>query len=228
MIEQEFWKKVAHTDALTKLGNRLRFEERKKEIKKSNHKLGLSVLMIDINDLKIINDKYGHKMGDTAIATVGHAILDIFAEYGECYRIGGDEFCLFLEMLNKEQAMEKAEECEFKLKEFSDEHKISLHIAKGFSEIKNIGIDAAINIADTNMYKNKEFNKIKRKKVEEVEDKSFYYGEVRWKNIVEKLLQKELWKGKFVGTRKKRLKLYKKELPMWNMKLRNISTHFRR
>jgi diguanylate cyclase (GGDEF)-like protein len=165
-MEQEFWKQVAHTDALTKLGNRLRFEERKKEIRKADTKTSLTVLMIDINDLKIINDEYGHEMGDVAIATVGQVILDTFDAYGEGFRIGGDEFCLFLTLLNKEQAIKKSQECEKKLTEFSREYEISLRIAMGVSEMKDIGIDAAISIADAEMYKNKELNKLKQKRME--------------------------------------------------------------
>ena len=165
-MEQEFWKHVAHTDALTKLGNRLRFEERKKEIRKSNNNLPLTILMIDINGLKFINDEYGHEMGDVAIATVGQVILDTFDEYGEGFRIGGDEFCLFLSLLNKEQTIKKAQECEAKLNEFSNEYEVLLHIAMGVCEMKDIGIDAALNVADAEMYKNKERNKIKRKKME--------------------------------------------------------------
>lgn len=165
-MEQEFWKQVAHTDPLTKLGNRLRFEERKREIRKSKHNLGLTVAIVDINDLKIINDEYGHEMGDVAIATVGQALIETFDQYGEGFRIGGDEFCLFLGMLSKEQAMKKTKECEAMLKDFFEEYEICLQIAKGFSEVDENGIDAAINTADAEMYKNKEINKIKRMKRE--------------------------------------------------------------
>lgn len=166
-MEQEFWKQVAHTDALTKLGNRLYFEERKKEIRKAKEVFDLHVLMIDINDLKLINDDYGHEMGDVAIATVGQVLLDAFDDCGDGFRIGGDEFCIFVDDLNRDQILKKVEICEEALDEFSEEYEISLHMSFGVAEIGKDGVDNAISIADAAMYRNKEYGKMLRKKLQE-------------------------------------------------------------
>lgn len=165
-MEQEFWKQVAHTDALTKLGNRLYFEERKKEIRKAKYTEDLQVLIIDINDLKLINDEFGHEMGDVAIATVGQVILEAFDDCGDGFRIGGDEFCIFVEDLSRDFILKKLEACEEALDEFTEEYEVSLHISYGIAEIASDGVDTAISIADAAMYRNKEYGKMLRKKLQ--------------------------------------------------------------
>ena len=48
--------------------------------------------MFDINNMKEINDHYGHECGDQALKACCRCILSAFGEEGSCYRIGGDEF----------------------------------------------------------------------------------------------------------------------------------------
>jgi diguanylate cyclase (GGDEF)-like protein len=57
----------------------------------------LSVMVIDMDGLKQINDRHGHQMGSYAITAVGHVLLKTLDGYGQLYRFGGDEFvgCFF-------------------------------------------------------------------------------------------------------------------------------------
>ena len=56
----------------------------------------IAFVLFDIDKLKIINDTYGHDCGDQVIAMAAQCILEVFGPLGECYRIGGDEFCVIL------------------------------------------------------------------------------------------------------------------------------------
>jgi len=76
-------------DTLTGLYNRATFDKAIKEIVKPK---GLSVIILDINDFKNVNDTYGHDYGDRVIKTVASVIRESFNKQYRCYRYGGDEF----------------------------------------------------------------------------------------------------------------------------------------
>ena len=62
-----------------------------------------SVLVVfDVDDFKQINDSYGHVQGDLCLAEVAECIKKAYANFGYCYRIGGDEFCVLLKNADKE------------------------------------------------------------------------------------------------------------------------------
>jgi diguanylate cyclase (GGDEF)-like protein len=89
----ETYEHLAYTDALTLLPNRLAFELNEKDID-----AGEAVCMVafDINNLKEVNDTYGHTVGDTFINAAGRCLDETFGQEGRCYRIGGDEFVAIL------------------------------------------------------------------------------------------------------------------------------------
>ncbi len=53
-----------------------------------------AIIVFDIDDFKNINDEYGHPFGDYCLMTISECIKRVFAKKGQCYRIGGDEFCV--------------------------------------------------------------------------------------------------------------------------------------
>lgn len=57
----------------------------------------VAIVYFDVDEFKSVNDKYGHLYGDKVLHNVGQLIKDVYAKYGSCYRIGGDEFCVVLE-----------------------------------------------------------------------------------------------------------------------------------
>lgn len=82
---------VQQTDALTRLLNRYSFEGLLTVLKDK-----VVLLLIDVDDFKAINDTYGHDAGDECLRSIGQAIYGTFDAHGQCYRIGGDEFCVVL------------------------------------------------------------------------------------------------------------------------------------
>lgn len=89
----------AHTDALTKLPNRRALERELPRAFDEHHTSGgeLSVIVVDVNNLKTLNDEVGHSAGDDLIAGVGE-VLRVALEKGRHFaaRYGGDEFVLVL------------------------------------------------------------------------------------------------------------------------------------
>lgn len=89
---------LAYQDLLTDGLNRTAYErDLKKKLESAKH---FRLVLIDLNHLKYINDNYGHTSGDHAITTVYKSLLDAF-DGEHCYRIGGDEFVVLSDQLDK-------------------------------------------------------------------------------------------------------------------------------
>ncbi|MCR5145477.1 MAG: GGDEF domain-containing protein [Lachnospiraceae bacterium] len=84
------YKKLAHRDLLTGVGNRLAYTSFV-ENKKFNEQ-EYALFMFDLNDLKETNDNLGHEKGDLYIKAAAEIIIEAFDESNLVYRIGGDEF----------------------------------------------------------------------------------------------------------------------------------------
>ena len=87
----ELMSHLAYTDTLTGLDNRLSFNEREADLK-SQKGTSCIIIQLDINNLKLVNDVYGHSEGDRHIKNAADIIRKSFEEHGICYRTGGDEF----------------------------------------------------------------------------------------------------------------------------------------
>ncbi len=90
--ETEIYRQLAYTDELTGLFNRTAYQKDIEGDKLQN----TAVVMMDMNDLKKCNDKFGHDCGDRYIIKIAEVIQETFGEVGKCYRIGGDEFCTII------------------------------------------------------------------------------------------------------------------------------------
>lgn len=84
-------RRLAETDALTQLPNRSRFNEVVAEYDNSGK--SWAILLADIDNLKLVNDTFGHLAGDDLIRTVAARMADI-CEPGLVFRLGGDEFAV--------------------------------------------------------------------------------------------------------------------------------------
>ena len=87
----------AYHDALTSVGSKIAYIKKIDEIntKLRDNSIEFAIVMVDMNDLKNINDSYGHKAGDLYIKGCCHLICDTF-KHSPVYRIGGDEFVAIL------------------------------------------------------------------------------------------------------------------------------------
>jgi diguanylate cyclase (GGDEF)-like protein len=85
---------IAHTDALTGIGNRLAFDLGLKACAAAGTKPRTLLFLIDLDGLKQINDVYGHARGDALIKAVAIGLRELLPGQASCYRLGGDEFAL--------------------------------------------------------------------------------------------------------------------------------------
>lgn len=90
---------LSRSDGLTGILNRRGFYTAAEELMKNGRKAGKRILVIyvDMNNLKIINDRYGHEEGDFSLKLIGEIISNAMQDKGIAGRIGGDEFACILE-----------------------------------------------------------------------------------------------------------------------------------
>lgn len=90
--------RLAYYDTVTQLPNRHFFNQQLKlrlqEADAQNSVCGL--MFIDLDDFKVINDTYGHRVGDQLLAGVGGRLRECLSAQDEVFRIGGDEFAILL------------------------------------------------------------------------------------------------------------------------------------
>ncbi len=100
----------AYSDYLTNLANRRYFlEQAEKELKRVHRHGGkLSIIMLDIDHFKKINDSYGHKIGDTVLKQLAGLCLSTIRDLDIVARIGGEEFAVLMPDTGIEQARQAA------------------------------------------------------------------------------------------------------------------------
>lgn len=94
--------RFSYYDTLTQLYNRNKYNRDLSSLE-SNLPDSLGVCFIDLNGLKVANDKFGHDYGDYMITQMAHILTEIFGENQNVYRIGGDEFVVLLPNILQEE-----------------------------------------------------------------------------------------------------------------------------
>jgi diguanylate cyclase (GGDEF)-like protein len=99
---------LSRTDGLTGAGNRRAFDEalRQETSRAERYRLPLSVVMIDVDHFKSVNDRFGHRMGDEVLKAVTRAVASELRETDATYRYGGEEFAILLPHTGAEGALE--------------------------------------------------------------------------------------------------------------------------
>lgn len=151
-MKADFIAHLAYEDGLTGLGNRTAYDERLEALKKR----ALTIFVFDINNLKYVNDTFGHHSGDELIRAGAETIASVFGAIGKCYRTGGDEFvCLTDSIVD---ADDYAERFRNKIMEFNRTNTLEfpLVIAMGYEPFDGgSDIAFAVEAADQKMYENK-------------------------------------------------------------------------
>ena len=146
-------------DAMTGLYNRAAFEKKVRQI--ANCK-AFSVIVLDINDFKSINDTYGHDYGDYSIKTVAGIIRESMGSHYSCYRAGGDEFYVIGSETDSEKIQYQLKKITNALKGKRELDGRLPTIAYGYSIFpggRTPNFQKILNEADSQMYYYKKLNK---------------------------------------------------------------------
>lgn len=151
--------KMAYTDILTDLKNRTAFEEKKKTLSANiKNKDMLSCLSMDLNNLKKVNDIYGHSKGDELIKAFSNTLKQSFKDMNDIYRIGGDEFIVFFSEMSSEEVNNQINDLKQKIASYNKQNEIKISVAMGlvFMNEDNIkDVNYFVVCADQKMYENK-------------------------------------------------------------------------
>ncbi|MDE6627530.1 MAG: GGDEF domain-containing protein [Lachnospiraceae bacterium] len=164
--EAELYQKLAYTDELTGVYNRTAFRHDFNSLMPINRETGErtiepnTIFIFDLNDLKHCNDTYGHENGDKYIQMISNALVQVFGIDGRCYRIGGDEFCVIMPSVKKNEIENKLHSLNLTLQELDrNGFVVPVSTAAGYA-IYDKELDQSLNDtmrrADAQMYQNKE------------------------------------------------------------------------
>lgn len=152
-LKEEEMRIMAEIDGMTGLYNKSKYLEMVSQPYTTEEQI--AVIFWDINDLKRINDTYGHETGDQLIISITESIKKISSSSEKVYRIGGDEFVMILRGGSEASVSAKISEWRSILSGKTIGDGIPVSAAVGYACGSGKNLDALIKAADEMMYENK-------------------------------------------------------------------------
>ena len=153
-------KRMATVDALTGVKNKHAYQQWEERINAkilSGDQEPFAVAVCDINNMKTVNDRYGHKEGDACIRQACSRICRVF-DHSPVFRIGGDEFVVLLtgeDYARREELLEEINELPEDLSSIRAGETISTGMAR-YRKDRHASLSAVFEEADQEMYRKKE------------------------------------------------------------------------
>jgi diguanylate cyclase (GGDEF)-like protein len=151
--------RLALTDPLTGLGNHRHFHERlqRELLVAEDDGTPLTLCLVDIDDFKRINDRFGHPMGDRVLSQVAGRLR----QGGEAFRLGGDEFAVIFPGLDERSAVTAAESIVDRIGSLELDHVGPVTVSAGVATfpVQGVARDELIRLADSALYWAKERGK---------------------------------------------------------------------
>lgn len=159
---------LSSTDVLTQVANRRHLVSQFEiELSRaSRDKTPLSILMVDLDHFKSINDQFGHQVGDEALRLAASVLKNAVRKTDLVGRYGGEEFCILLPGASLAAAQQTAERCRYDLEQVglkSDEDDIHLTASFGLTHADQAHfssrvatIDNMLKVADQALYEAKQ------------------------------------------------------------------------
>ena len=162
---------LAYGDALTAVRNlgafNLFLQDLKKDAEEGTELPSFAVCFFDCNDLKQINDQYGHDKGDLYLKSACATICQVFS-HSPVFRIGGDEFAAVLrnrEYKRRDELIAQFDQCCFDLCAIGKEPWEKIRVARGmavYDPKKDKSVEDVVHRADSLMYENKREQKARK------------------------------------------------------------------
>jgi diguanylate cyclase (GGDEF)-like protein/putative nucleotidyltransferase with HDIG domain len=151
--------RLALTDPLTGLGNHRHFHERlQRDLDKAQAEgFALTLCLLDVDNFKQINDRFGHPVGDRVLAQVATRLR----QGGEAFRLGGDEFALLLPRRDEHEGLAIAKSIIERVAEMDCDHGGRVSMSAGVATYPQHGVERAelVRVADSALYLAKEHGK---------------------------------------------------------------------
>lgn len=144
-------------DHLTGLYNKSYLDRKLEQL--ANHKKSrelLSIILFDVDNFKMINDTYGHSVGDEVLEFIGQCVRKSMPNFSIPFRFGGDEFCIFLPELSAKQTLLYVGDLRERLSNFRP---TTISLSIGISDTTLSSIDSLLDTADIALYKAKKKGK---------------------------------------------------------------------
>ena len=122
----------------------------------------LAIILCDLDDLKFVNDNYGHKQRDLLIKKAAELLNAFSSQTITIIRIGGDEFILFAEGKNEQEIDCLLERIKAKIEHYNYESmlKVKLSVGHAFTQFSRGELGNLFSEADRNMYLDKSMRKV--------------------------------------------------------------------
>lgn len=157
--------RLAYSDGLTGLKNRFAFHEAEEALRIAPD-AACMIIQFDVNNLKKVNDVYGHAEGDRHLSNAARIIRESVGQAGMCYRTGGDEFIAIITRPSDEAVTQQIiQQMEHLLAEYNEQQHppVPLDIAYGMAPFRTSEgkLEKAEQLADERMYECKRVKKSK-------------------------------------------------------------------
>lgn len=175
---------------VTGIHNKKSLEKKLQELNDRATTFGVGVMMFDLNNLKHVNDTYGHEKGDEFIQAFAYCLTRILDEHSFLARYGGDEFIIIQENTTPEELKHMDLQLGTLVQEYNTRANLPLSYAVGFEvSYRNhyFMMDDLINAADKNMYQDKFYKKNSRSTAEKQKQDSQVIPTVSSEYLAEKI-----------------------------------------
>jgi diguanylate cyclase (GGDEF)-like protein len=165
LAKLEGYRTLAYRDELTDLWNRRYFTERlNEEISRARRRpqRHFTIMVVDVNDLKTINDSYGHQEGDLVLRWVAEFLERSLRAHDVICRVGGDEFAVLLPEIDRAPAAALLSRLRNTLASSRTGAPYTIGLAFGLAAYPEDGktCDELVHLADDQMYRDKQRQKL--------------------------------------------------------------------
>jgi len=157
-LEYQKMKLLAFQDSLTGLANRNKFEHCFHQLAVSSYKkqMNFSLLIIDLDGFKRVNDKYGHQTGDFVLTHFAQLLLQFSSERAQIFRFAGDEFTILINDADKHSISCFAQEIRHALARHHSLARFKLSCSIGSAKFQcNDSLDSLFSRADKALFRAK-------------------------------------------------------------------------
>ena len=159
LIQMQLQSRNAFVDDLSGLYNRRYYNYFIHKIANSRRRRKVSGIMLDVNDFKSINDRFGHLMGDDAIRSLGKILIEVLNERSVAFRLAGDEFIIVSPDFEQAQTQRLIQDFQQAVDAFNRDagrsYRLSVSVGYAIFETDGFDSDRFLHQMDMKMYEAK-------------------------------------------------------------------------